>query len=117
MFENAKLIVEFREFFAVWQSNILDRCRSRTELKSARHLKVAGGKMGNYEQLRPNRDSLFTQCEGEENPRNEEARAFKESSIPRRYREGHDRINLERVRGDQRRARCEFVLALIRSLK
>lgn len=36
-----------------------------------------------------------------------------ESSIPPRYRDGMGGINLEQVRRDQRRARREFVRAMI----
>lgn len=38
------------------------------------------------------------------------------SSIPPRYRDGRGGINLEQVKRDQRRARQEFVRALIRRL-
>ena len=73
--------------------------------------------MENCEQRRPSRDGLFTRSEKEKDARSDAAGTLEESSIPRRYRQGHDRINLERVRSDQRRARREFVRKAIRSLK
>ena len=39
-----------------------------------------------------------------------------ESTIPTRYRDGMGGINLEQVRRDQRRARSEFVRAMIQRL-
>lgn len=117
MFENAKLTVEFREFFAIWQSNNIDRCFSRTDPKGPRDLKVEGGNMTNFQQNRFSTDGLLTRCKEDNDAGSNEAESFEESSVPRRYREGRDRINIERVRRDQRRARSEFIRALVRSLK
>lgn len=73
--------------------------------------------MASCEQARTGRDDFFTSCEEEKDARTDEAGTREESNIPRRYRQGHDRINLERVQYDQRLARREFVRKAIRSLK
>lgn len=73
--------------------------------------------MANYEKSPPTRCALYSEKEQGEDTRSNGAGTSKESNIPRLYREGHDRINLEKVRRDQRRARHEFVLAVIRSIK
>lgn len=45
-----------------------------------------------------------------------DASELRRSSVPLRYRDGMGGINLEQVRQDQRRARRDFVRAMIRGL-
>jgi len=73
--------------------------------------------VANYEQVRPVTDGFFTKSKEDKDAGSDEAETLKGSSIPLRYREGRDRINFDRVRRDQRRAKSEFIQFLIRSLK
>lgn len=73
--------------------------------------------MAKFEKAPPTRYDFYCELTEGKDASNEGTCTTTESNIPRRYRKGHDRINVEQVWRDQRRVRREFVRSIIRALK